>query len=103
MSETDEQPEGDDSEEYDVICDICGTETTVPFEPKPGRDVYCTECYLVRKEKLDKQKQQEEKKAPRKTHGTRVSFPITCARCGTDETLDYVPRGVKLSEVLCSA
>ena len=90
---------GDSGEEYDVICEICGKETTVPFEPKSGRSVYCTECYLIRKEKHDEKK---EKKAPRKTHGTRVSFPITCARCGAEETLDYVPKGVKLSEALCS-
>ncbi len=30
---------------YTVICAECGVETTVPFEPKEGRPVYCGECY----------------------------------------------------------
>jgi len=30
---------------YSAICVTCGRETTVPFEPKEGRPVYCTECY----------------------------------------------------------
>ena len=30
---------------YRAICDTCGVETTVPFEPKWGRPVYCGDCY----------------------------------------------------------
>jgi len=30
---------------YDAICAACGTPTTVPFEPKPGREVFCRDCY----------------------------------------------------------
>ena len=30
---------------YTVVCDDCGSETTVPFEPREGRPVYCKECY----------------------------------------------------------
>ena len=30
---------------YSAICATCGVETTVPFQPKEGRPVYCTECY----------------------------------------------------------
>ncbi len=29
---------------HEVICSICGKKTTVPFEPEPGRSVYCSEC-----------------------------------------------------------
>ncbi len=28
-----------------VICSACGCETTVPFEPKGDRPVYCSDCY----------------------------------------------------------
>lgn len=31
---------------FNVTCASCGAETTVPFEPKDGRPVYCKECYL---------------------------------------------------------
>ena len=31
--------------QYKVICSGCGCETTVPFEPKADRPVYCSDCY----------------------------------------------------------
>ncbi|MDD3150943.1 MAG: zinc-ribbon domain containing protein [Candidatus Gastranaerophilales bacterium] len=31
--------------QYDVICSECGCQTTVPFEPKSDRPVYCSDCY----------------------------------------------------------
>jgi len=30
---------------YPAICAQCGKETEVPFEPREGRPVYCSECY----------------------------------------------------------
>ena len=30
---------------YTAVCAECGVETTVPFEPREGRPVYCKECY----------------------------------------------------------
>lgn len=30
---------------YNVICSACGCETTVPFEPRSDRPVYCSNCY----------------------------------------------------------
>ena len=32
-----------------VICSGCGQPTTVPFEPRGDRPVYCRECYTARK------------------------------------------------------
>jgi len=34
---------------FTVTCADCGVETTVPFEPKEGRPVYCKECYVKQK------------------------------------------------------
>jgi len=34
---------------YTATCAACGKETTVPFEPKEGRPVYCKECYTKMK------------------------------------------------------
>jgi len=34
---------------YTVTCASCGQETTVPFEPREGRPVYCRECYAKQK------------------------------------------------------
>ena len=30
---------------FTVICADCGCETTVPFQPREDRPVYCKECY----------------------------------------------------------
>jgi CxxC-x17-CxxC domain-containing protein len=30
---------------FATTCSDCGKETTVPFEPRQGRPVYCSDCY----------------------------------------------------------
>jgi CxxC-x17-CxxC domain-containing protein len=30
---------------FPVVCAECGKETEVPFEPREGRPVYCSDCY----------------------------------------------------------
>lgn len=30
---------------FTAVCDSCGAEAKVPFEPKTDRPVYCSECY----------------------------------------------------------
>lgn len=30
---------------FKVTCAECGKETEVPFEPREGRPVYCSDCY----------------------------------------------------------
>ncbi len=35
---------------YKATCDSCGKEIMVPFEPQPGKPVYCKECLLKIKE-----------------------------------------------------
>ena len=30
---------------YPAVCAQCGKETEVPFEPRQGRPVYCSDCY----------------------------------------------------------
>ena len=30
---------------FPAICAECGKETEVPFEPREGRPVYCSDCY----------------------------------------------------------
>ena len=31
--------------QFRAVCAACGIETTVPFEPKSDRPVYCSDCY----------------------------------------------------------
>jgi CxxC-x17-CxxC domain-containing protein len=37
------------SRKYKIICSSCGKEDEVPFEPTPGRDVFCRACFSSRK------------------------------------------------------
>lgn len=30
---------------YQVVCDGCGKDTEVPFEPRGDKPVYCSDCY----------------------------------------------------------
>ena len=30
---------------FDAVCAECGRETQVPFEPRNGRPVYCSDCF----------------------------------------------------------
>ncbi len=30
---------------YPAVCAECGRDTEVPFEPREGRPVYCSECF----------------------------------------------------------
>jgi len=32
---------------FDAICAKCGRNTQVPFEPVPGRSIYCKQCYQL--------------------------------------------------------
>lgn len=34
---------------FEVVCADCGKKTTVPFEPRGDRPVYCRDCYKNRK------------------------------------------------------
>ena len=35
---------------FPAVCADCGKETEVPFEPREGRPVYCSECYAKTKQ-----------------------------------------------------
>lgn len=38
-----------ESQSTTVTCSGCGKQTTVPFEPRGDRPVYCQDCYNARK------------------------------------------------------
>ena len=33
---------------FPIVCEDCGKEDKVPFQPKEGKAVYCSECYAKR-------------------------------------------------------
>ncbi len=38
---------------FDAICDKCGSRCQIPFQPRPGKQVFCSHCF-EQKEKGDK-------------------------------------------------
>jgi CxxC-x17-CxxC domain-containing protein len=41
---------GREREMYAAVCAQCGKETTVPFQPRGDRPVYCSECYTAQRQ-----------------------------------------------------
>lgn len=37
-------------EMFTAVCDACGKEAKVPFKPREGRPVYCSECFAKMRE-----------------------------------------------------
>ena len=40
-----DRPRNEDRKMYDAICAECGQHCQVPFRPKPGRDIFCSDCF----------------------------------------------------------
>ncbi|KKU90949.1 MAG: hypothetical protein UY23_C0005G0045 [Candidatus Jorgensenbacteria bacterium GW2011_GWA1_48_11] len=45
MSQAGSSAEAGRGVKHEVVCSSCGKLTTVPFEPTPGRPVYCSDCF----------------------------------------------------------
>lgn len=37
---------GGDRQMFAAVCTKCNKETTVPFQPTPGKPVYCRDCFM---------------------------------------------------------
>ena len=79
-----------------IICSQCKAIEDVDEAPEAAGAVLCTQCIAEAR-----QRRRPRKNIPRKQHGTRVMLPITCSECGAKDTLDYVPKGAALDDVLC--
>jgi CxxC-x17-CxxC domain-containing protein len=40
-----DRPRNEDRRMYDTVCAKCGKPCQVPFQPKPGRDIFCSDCF----------------------------------------------------------
>lgn len=85
-------------ETWEIVCAECGEPDEVPFEPDDDEELLCQSCY---QEAERERRRRAERESPRKQHGTRVTCRITCAECGEEAELDYVPKGVSIEEALC--
>lgn len=88
-----------------IICAQCKSIEDVEEEPSSLETVLCSTCQQHARKAPDSSRSRSRRKrsgsVPRKKHGTRVMLPITCVECGESDTLDYVPKGADLDDVLC--
>jgi len=40
-----DRPRNEDRQMFDATCAECGQHCQVPFQPKPGRDIFCSDCF----------------------------------------------------------
>ncbi len=43
------QETGGQRQMFQAVCATCGKDTTLPFEPRNGRPVYCSDCFTKSK------------------------------------------------------
>jgi CxxC-x17-CxxC domain-containing protein len=73
--------DGEWKKSFEVTCDKCGKETTVPFKPTGDRDVLCRPCFSG-----DENWQDE--------------FDVECDECGVETKVNFKPTGKK--PILCN-
>jgi CxxC-x17-CxxC domain-containing protein len=40
-----DRPRNEDRQMFDATCAKCGESCQIPFRPKPGRDIFCSDCF----------------------------------------------------------
>ena len=100
-----------DREDTTVTCADCGEQCTIPFVPKTDRPVYCRDCFRQNKPDdsgRDRPSRDDRgSRYSRDDRGSRYSrdndredTTVTCADCGDQCTVPFVPRSNK--PVYCS-
>lgn len=87
-----------------IICANCKAIEDVDEAPPARTAVLCSDCKKHQRSPSASSPTRRNRRnsTPQRKHGTRVMLPITCVRCGDADTLDYVPKGADLDDVLCS-
>ena len=91
-----------DREETTVTCADCGDQCTIPFVPKTDRPVYCRDCFRQNKpDDSSRDRQSRDDRGSRYSRDNdREETTVTCADCGDQCTVPFVPRSNK--PVYCS-
>ena len=91
-----------DRENTEVTCADCRNQCTVPFVPRSNKPVYCSDCF--RQHKPDDSRDDRGSRYSRDDRGSRdndrENTEVTCADCGNQCTVPFVPRSNK--PVYCS-
>ena len=100
-----------DREDTTVTCADCGDQCTVPFVPRSNKPVYCSDCFRQYKpdDSSNDRPSRDDRgsRYSRDDRGSRYSrdndredTTVTCADCGDQCTVPFVPRSNK--PVYCS-
>ena len=109
-----------DREDTEVTCADCGNQCTVPFVPRSNKPVYCSDCFRQNKpEDSGRDRYSRDDRGSRNSRDDRGSrssrddrgsrnsrdndredTEVTCADCGNQCTVPFVPRSNK--PVYCS-
>ena len=103
-----------DREDTEVTCADCGNQCTVPFVPRSNKPVYCSDCFRqhkpddsrdARRSGNDRYSRDDrDSRYSRDDRGSRDNdredTEVTCADCGNQCTVPFVPRSNK--PVYCS-
>ena len=82
---------------YDAECSQCHESFKVPFEPDPGRPIYCKSCLRASR---DGKHELKENRAPHREDSREPElYEITCTHCGKQDTVPFKP--YEGSVVLC--
>jgi len=120
----DDRSRDNDREDTEVTCADCGNQCTVPFVPRSNKPVYCSDCFRQHKPDdsgSDRSRDDRGSRYSRDDRGSRYSrddrgsrysrddrsrdndredTEVTCADCGNQCTVPFVPRSNK--PVYCS-
>jgi len=98
------------SQMHDATCAECGESCQIPFEPRQGRPVLCSDCFRKTKPRDDRYQRddrrprddryQRDGRRPRDSTEQRQMYDATCAKCGNSCQIPFEPRQGR--DVLCS-
>jgi len=83
-----------------VTCADCGDECTIPFVPRTNKPVYCSDCFRQNKPQDSSNDRYSRDDRGSRNNSRDESTIVTCADCGDECTIPFVPRTNK--PVYCS-
>jgi len=100
-----------DREDTTVTCADCGDQCTVPFVPRSNKPVYCSDCFRQYKpddssndrpsrDDRGSRYSRDDRGSRNSRDNDREDTTVTCADCGDQCTVPFVPRSNK--PVYCS-
>jgi len=83
---------------HKAICDECGRECEVPFEPTGDKPVYCSECFEKRGNVSSQRSGGRDSR--RSSFGDKRMYKAVCDKCGNDCEVPFQPTEGK--PIFCS-